>query len=65
MTFTLTTPATTTPSPDPHPPGWDDPCQDGTKILVSDTEAVLADPKGHEARCTTRPGATAFRQLCR
>ncbi|MFI9813467.1 hypothetical protein [Saccharothrix variisporea] len=46
------------------PPGWDNPYQDGTMTLLSDTEAVFRDDKGHEVAFKARPGATAPKQLC-
>ncbi|MYX38366.1 MULTISPECIES: hypothetical protein [unclassified Streptomyces] len=46
------------------PPGWDNPTQHGTMTLVSPTEAVFTDPKGHEVRFRARKGAHDFKRVC-
>ncbi|WP_405769638.1 hypothetical protein OG539_33890 [Actinacidiphila glaucinigra] len=46
------------------PPGWDNPTQHGTMTLLSPTEAVFTDPKGHEVRFRARKGADDFKHIC-
>ncbi|MGW2558766.1 hypothetical protein ACWCXB_05850 [Streptomyces sp. NPDC001514] len=47
------------------PEGWDNPTQHGTMTLKSATEAVFTDDAGHEVTFRARPGATAFKLICR
>ncbi|AVZ76774.1 hypothetical protein SLUN_35870 [Streptomyces lunaelactis] len=47
------------------PEGWDNPYQRGTMTLKSPTEAVFTDDAGHEVTFRARPGADAFKRLCR
>ncbi|MEV6106534.1 hypothetical protein AB0M28_17705 [Streptomyces sp. NPDC051940] len=46
------------------PEGWDNPTQRGTMTLISDTEAVFRDTRGHEVVFHTRQEATTFKHLC-
>lgn len=46
------------------PPGWGNPVQQGTVTLLSPTEALFRDGKGHHVLFRLRPGATAFMHLC-
>ncbi|MCX4825549.1 hypothetical protein OG883_38010 [Streptomyces sp. NBC_01142] len=47
------------------PDGWDNPTQSGTMTVKSDTEAVFTDDAGHEVKFRARPGATAYKLICR
>ncbi|AWW43441.1 hypothetical protein [Streptomyces cadmiisoli] len=49
---------------DNPPAGWENPTQQGTMTLVSQTEAVFRDDRGHEVVFRARPGATGFKQIC-
>lgn len=46
------------------PAGWGNPYQDGTMTLVSSTEAVFQDAKGHRVLFRLRRGARAFKHVC-
>ncbi|MFF4758351.1 hypothetical protein [Streptomyces sp. NPDC001292] len=47
------------------PEGWGNPTQRGTMTLTSEREAVFTDDAGHEVKFRARPGASAFKHLCR
>jgi hypothetical protein len=47
------------------PQGWDNPTQRGTMTLKSATEAVFTDDAGHEVTFRARPGASAYKLICR
>lgn len=47
------------------PEGWDNPTQSGTMTLKSETAAVFTDDAGHEVTFRARPGATAYKLICR
>ncbi|MBP2320291.1 hypothetical protein JOF56_000676 [Kibdelosporangium banguiense] len=53
-------------TPIPGPPSdWGNPYQAGTMTLTSPTEAVFQDDLGHKVKFRARPGATAFKRICK
>ncbi|MEV4312891.1 hypothetical protein [Actinocrispum sp. NPDC049592] len=53
------------PVPEPLPGSWGNPYQEGVMTEVSPTEAEFTDAVGHVVRFRVRPGATAFKQICK
>lgn len=46
------------------PPGWGNPYQDGTMMMVSPSEAVFRDAAGHRVLFRVRAGAAKFMHVC-
>ncbi len=47
------------------PDGWGNPIQEGTMRRLSSNELVFQDQRGHYVVFRLRPGASAFRRICR